>query len=81
MTVYQSGLKHTSLRSNTLNSYKKSPVPNIIEKSMFGFMTTHILFVGDKLGIFDALSEHGTMNLEMISRLCLLPQQSLERFL
>ncbi|MGA8163507.1 MAG: methyltransferase [Waddliaceae bacterium] len=56
-------------------------IPEVIERSTFGFMVSHVLFTTQKLGIFDILSKAGSQTSDKLSKECNVPKDSLERLL
>jgi hypothetical protein len=56
-------------------------MPTTLEKMMFGFIESQILFVCDEIKLFDYLSEQGLVECKKISKDLNLPASSLERLL
>lgn len=62
-------------------SVNRLVVPEKIERAIFGFMVSHVLFTTQKIGVFDALMLQGPLSSEELSNQCVVPQESLERLL
>lgn len=56
-------------------------MPEQLERMMFGFIESQVLFVCDEIKLFDYLINHGPRTPEEISQYLLLPSSSLERLL
>jgi hypothetical protein len=56
-------------------------MPLMLEKMMFGFIESQVLFVFDELKLFDYLIDQGSASLKQISEHIGLPESSLERLL
>ena len=56
-------------------------MPLLLEKMMFGFVESQVLFVCNELKLFDYLIENGVSSLRQISNHLGLPESSLERLL
>lgn len=56
-------------------------MPILLEKMMFGFIESQVLFVCSELKLFDLLIEKGALSLEAISDRLKLPKSSLQRLL
>jgi len=57
----------------------KIPLP--IEKMMFGFVESQVLFACDELKLFDFLIDNGSSSIQQISDSLGLPESSLDRLL
>lgn len=58
----------------------KVTIPDKIEKAIFGFMVSHVLFTTQKIGVFDALMQSSRTS-EKLANLCFVPHESMERLL
>lgn len=56
-------------------------MPLLLEKMMFGFVESQVLFVCNELKLFDYLIDQGASSLKQISNHLELPASSLERLL
>ncbi len=56
-------------------------IPPEIKNSMYGFMMSHVLFVGDETGIFDYLARGGFYTTEELAEVANVKSSALERLL
>ncbi|NER48989.1 MAG: hypothetical protein F6J92_20275 [Symploca sp. SIO1A3] len=56
-------------------------IPLEIKNSIYGFMMSHVLFVGDETGIFDYLAQGGFYTTEELAEVAKLQSSALERLL
>ncbi|MFM6589809.1 MAG: methyltransferase [Microcystis panniformis] len=56
-------------------------MPSEIKNSMYGFMMSHVLFVGDETGIFDYLAQGGFYTTEELAEVADVKSSALERLL
>ncbi|WP_052045943.1 methyltransferase [Candidatus Paracaedibacter symbiosus] len=56
-------------------------LPSTLERMMFGFIESQVLFVCNEIGIFDYLEENGPSKVDKISKDLDLPASSLDRLL
>lgn len=56
-------------------------VPAQLERMMFGFIESQVLFVCDEIKLFDLLAANGPSTLQQIANELSLPESSLERIL
>lgn len=56
-------------------------VPAEIKQAMYGFIMSHVLFVGDEIGIFDRIANKQACTLEELSEFVEIDSSVLERFI
>ena len=54
-------------------------IPSQIQQSMYGFMMSHVLFIGDELGIFDEIIQGKVSSIEKLAQSVEVHPQALER--